>query len=126
MKLKIKVTKEILERSKNCKYNGKSDKTGTGANCAVALAVIDVFPDAWVNADSICPFFFNSFSKLIPLPYNARYFIYEFDKATAEERAKMREEEFELGVPDWVIERINIDEIKPLLENHPTLELITT
>lgn len=45
--LKITVTKEILEKSKNC-----GDAYGAGKNCAIALAVRDVFPMAWVGMDA--------------------------------------------------------------------------
>ena len=114
-KLKIKVTKDILERSKMC-------LTNVGYNCAVALAVRDIFPRAWVEDDCIMPVSVEQ--TKIPLPESATDFISKFDRYDAEERVNMPELEFEISIPDEVIEKINIEELKPLLQNHPTLQLI--
>lgn len=74
MKLKIKVTKDILERSKMC-------STMIGENCAIALAVRDIFPNAWVEEADIMPHFpKQNFSEYIPLPLSAKMFIEQFDK----------------------------------------------
>lgn len=115
VKLKISVTKEILEKSHNC------SETQVAMNCAIALAVRDIFPDACVGPIGIRPF---SNQIAITLPKNARQFIGQFDSSTPEERMEMSPITFEIEVPDEVIELINIDELKPLLQNHPTLELL--
>ena len=122
-KLKIKVTKDILERSKKCLSNCSITPT----NCAIALAVRDIFPDAYVD---LYVMYFDKKDVgdyLAPpaiLPINAVSFIQEFDSKSPSARVKMPEIEFEISIPDEVIEKINIDELRPLLQNHPTLELV--
>ena len=119
-KLKIKVTKDILERSKMC---GTNEGETVSQNCAVALAIRDIFPLAAVDGDNIWPNF-SLADELIPLPKDARVYIIEFDNTHPVERPCLPEIEFEIQIPDSVIEKINIEELKPLLENHPTLQLI--
>jgi hypothetical protein len=128
-KLKIKVTKEILKKSMYCGTKSESTELIV-KNCAVALAVRDIFPEACVASRYICPFGSRSNPMGpeydIELPQEASSFISRFDgyMAIPEMRLKMEEFEFEVEIPDIVIEQINIDEIKPLLENHPTLKLV--
>lgn len=123
MKLKIKVTKQILEKSKNC---GVTELNGfRGMSCAVALAVRDIFPEANIGAGEIWPFWPNQ-KVVIILPDNAKSFISRFDRTSPYGRTLINEMEFEIKIQNDVIDQINIDEIKPLLENHPTLELITS
>jgi|GEM_PF-5482904 hypothetical protein len=69
MRLKIKVTKEVLRKSAYC--------TGRAwENCAISVAICDVFPIADVMNEEIriggLPY--------ISLPQKARDFILEFDK----------------------------------------------
>ena len=127
-KLKIKVTKEILFKSQLCQQEGVSaGVNGVGANCAIALAVRDIFPYAWISDDNIDAYYFERGENRdfdIPLPKEAKEFISDFDKSTPEERVKMPEIEFEVDISDDVLQKINIDEVKELLKNHPTLELI--
>ena len=128
-KLKIRVTKEILERSKNCGGSGYLDLP-TNQNCAIALAIRDIFPTAVVEEQGI--FLEREFElgRLIngdfdiKLPKSATNFICTFDFNNADERVNMPEMEFEIEIHESIIEKINIEELKPLLENHPTLSLI--
>lgn len=120
-KLRITVTKEILEKTKHCSVFSQYSTT----NCAIACAVRDVFPTAKVWANHIAPFTDHGKYKSIRLPQEAQDFIEAFDDATAEERVMMKPISFEIEVPDEVIEKINIDELKPLLENHPTLAILS-
>ena len=127
-KLKIRVTKEILDRSKYC---GSSID-----NCAIAQAVRLIFPDACVSHQYIFPFSIPcsgttaeivaklGVENIIKLPEEAYCFICDFDRNSVEDRPRMRELEFEVEISDQIIEKINIEELKPLLENHPTLQLI--
>lgn len=115
-KLRITVTKEILEKSKNC----RPEFAFAVHNCAIALAVRDIFPTAEVNYD----FIGIEGLETIPLPEAAIDFIEKFDDANSLEREKMDPISFEIEIPDSVINQINIDELKPLLENHPTLQLV--
>lgn len=126
-KLKIKVTKEILEKSKHC---GTIPGVRVIDNCPVALAVRDIFPKASVIG-TIYPFGFDTKKyergikmETIPLTQEVRWFIVKFDEANPSERISLPELEFEVHIPDSIIEKINIDELRPLLINHPTLELV--
>ncbi len=118
--LKIKVTEEILRQSANC------DNSNKGANCAIALSVRTIFPNASVGTRTIYPFYNtdNCTIHFIELPEEAQDFIKSFDNKCSLDRVKMEELEFSIDIPDSVLETINIEEIKPLLINHPTLELI--
>lgn len=128
--LKIKVTKEILWRSRMC---GENDHL-MNSNCAIALSVRDVFPKALVEDKIIIPFptkevhYYlykeNDLSEVIELPKEATEFINAFDVASPDGRMAMPELEFEVEISDGVIDRINIDSLRPLLANHPTLQLI--
>lgn len=123
MKLKIKITKQILEESKMC---GVSNFIGrVGEHCAIALAVREIFPKAVVGRREINPF---GFSKGIPtiidLPDEATYFIDRFDRSTVEKRVALPEFEFEINIPEKVIESISLPEIEKIISNSETLELI--
>lgn len=117
-KLKISVTKEILEKSKMCGENSFIK----GFSCAVALAVQDIFPEAYVGHNIIKPFIESDFT--IPVPDKMYLFIIKFDGTAPDKRVDLSEETFEIQVPDNILEQINIDEIRHLLINHPTLELV--
>lgn len=131
-KLKIKVTKEILELSKFC---GVESKREIGANCAVALAVRDIFPWAWVFDNSIVVYrnqaevesmtigFMPNVQGIIFLPKKVSEYILEFDKTSPLNRPFMDEIEFEVEIPDNVLWMINIDEVKETLKASATLEL---
>jgi hypothetical protein len=122
MKLKIKVTKEILEKSKKC---GDGSLFKIGENCAIALAVRDIFPLAYVDSRKIHALgYCQNFETIIYLPQNARDFIDVFDSSIAEERAKMPEIEFEVELNEKVLNTINIDQAKEAIKNSTTLELI--
>ena len=136
MKLKIKVTKDVLEQSKMCGEG--DDLVGAqeiGKNCAIAVAINSIFPNTRVAndeilfyktlKDSIQPVFNQNMLKDgSPLPEIARRFIIDFDRATPDERVKMPELEFEIDVPDVVIDTLNIDDVKTILKSSPTMELI--
>lgn len=125
--LRIKVTKDILEKSKFCGGSFEIEND-IASNCAISISIRDVFPEAYVEYSGIYlskerrdkhfPF------PDIRIPTVARNFITAFDVKKPYQRVQMNEIEFEVEVPDEVIEKINIDEIRPLLLNHPTLELV--
>jgi hypothetical protein len=126
MKLKIKVTKKIIAESMFCNALNKK----IGENCAVALAIRDIFPNAWVCPNAIllrkntaC-----STDIIIYLPKSAAEFIATFDnlKPNPFERLKLPEFEFEIEIKDeWLEKLVNIDEVKELLKSHPNLELVS-
>lgn len=119
VQLTIKVTKEILERSKMCGVTEPMIST----NCAVALALRDIFPNVSVTSTQAL-IFSNDYGFLVPLPESAGRFVRLFDNTKPENRPRLPEIEFTIELPDMLVNRINIDEIRPLLVNHPTLTLI--
>lgn len=126
--LKIKVTKEILEKSKNCGYvkNFKwfpsySAFENHNSNCAFACAVNEIFPKTNVS----CHNMFTPYG-VISLTAEMKRFIGKFDYSTPEERMEFPEEEFEVSIPDNVIEKINIDEVQEVLKTVPHLELVNS
>ena len=115
---KIKVTKEILELSKAC---GAPDDVETiGDNCAIARAMKDIFPDAFVTGQDIYPFGIDEDNKLadlkITMPKIAQDFIIAFDTLceNPNSRPLLPEFEFDISIPDEIISQINIDEIRTL------------
>lgn len=125
-KLKIKVTKDILEKSKNC---GVSSACNVPANCAISLAMRDLFPHARVYGGGQIAFMGEKIYNInynSVLPTKAFEFMRHFDQLVdyPQMRPNLLELEFEVEIPDSVIEQINIEELKPLLINHPTLQLV--
>jgi hypothetical protein len=119
MRLKIFVTPEILERAKWCGEVG-----GLAAyNCAIALAVREIFPKASVTRHSIHPFDSPDFH--MPLPSAATAFISDFDVSTPKQRPDMPPIDFEIDVPDSVIEMIGIEEATEIIRKSETLEIVT-
>ena len=138
MKLKITVTKEIYEKSALC---GSGFYPGFVAdNCAVALAVRDVFPDASVGTKCISvPAGNGKTHHLMQLPEIAREMIGRFDDVTisigglvyrespeylalvTKMRCELPEFSFEIDVPEEVIESIDVSSV---YEGHPTLEFV--
>ena len=126
IKMKIKVTKEILKKSMWCHPNQGNCFVGT--SCAIALSVIDIFPDGYVGENSIFPFWGEN-NLEIKLPKEPIVFIESFDALVQNpiERLKLPELEFEIEIPDSVISQIgngNIDEVKTIIQNSETLELV--
>lgn len=122
VKMKVKVTKEILAKSVR----------DNGTECAIARSVRTVFPKAHIGKTVIFPFCNETEEKYwcetgrsyIDMPLDMQAFIKWFDGNTESEFTEEHEMEFEMEIPDHVLEMISLDEIRPLLENHPTLKLI--
>ena len=126
VQFKIKITKAILQSSKECGTNSQIEMIGK--NCAIAVSLMDIFPEVFVSGDYIYPFGFNEnnhFEDLkIQLPKVASDFIRVFDSLCAipNVRLILPEFEFELSIPDEIISRIDIDEIRRLT-SAPRLQL---
>lgn len=116
---KISVTKEKIEKCKNC--GNENDEHEIGRDCAIALALIDIFPDAYVTNYYIYPFgigYEKEETLKIPLPLITQQFIKLFDSFSTvpQLRLLLPEFEFTIEVHDEVIEHINIDEVRELIE----------
>jgi hypothetical protein len=118
MKLTIKITKEVLERSKMCGI--VREKISHARYCGIAVAVNGIFPGAIVKYQYII---LPIILEAIALPDSATEFICEFDRSTPEERTQMHPFSFEIDVPDSVIERIGIEEARAIIAKSETLEL---
>jgi hypothetical protein len=117
--LKIGITKQIIEQCKHC--GNENGKQVIGENCAVAIALTDIFPNVYVTGDHILPFgidYENQQDIKITLPVIARQFIKLFDGfcLTPKLRLLLPEFEFTIDIPDEVVEQINIDDVKKLFE----------
>lgn len=126
VKLRIDITKDLLNRAKDCKATLPG---GFSKNCAIALGIIDVLPDACVNELDGINFVKKEEGHEVyyahsGLPIEAQDFIDSFDSLPPEERVKMEPFSFEIEVPDEVVNRISLDELKESLINHPTLSLV--
>lgn len=118
MKLKIKVTKEVIKQAMWC---GTIQAMGdTARNCAVAIAIRDIFPEACVGEDNL--YITERELRGIPIPFEAERFIQCFDnlRVQPEFRLCMNPMEFDLDIPNWAIDQINIE----ALEACPTMELV--
>jgi hypothetical protein len=120
MKILIKVTKEVLERSKFC----KSGQISTTTNCGIAVAVRDLFPNAEIQVytANLLGEEFTSLNDLVGLPSEATHFIHLFDSLDAHSRVQMEPFSFEIEVPEFVIQTIGIGQIYKVLSESKTLE----
>ena len=119
LQLKIEITKDIIAHCKNC--GNENNGHEIGQNCAVAFALIDIFPDVYVTNYYIFPFgieYEKEQTLKIPLPIIAQQFIKLFDgfRLTPKLRLLLPEFEFTIDIHDEVIEQINIDEVKELIK----------
>lgn len=123
MTILIKITKEVLEKTKFC----GTDSAPVIENCAIAYAVREIFPNAKVGWDivkGIRDYSILVFGEVIPLPPNARNFISVFDSASVQTRVNLPEFSFEITIPPSVLERISIGEAYRVLSESKTLELV--
>jgi len=120
---KIAITKEIIEHCKNCGTGNEAHKIEK--NCAIAFALVDIFPNVYVAGYYIFPFGIETEKEKdikIPIPVIAQQFIKLFDGfcLTPKLRLLLPEFEFTIDVPDEVVEQINIDEVRELIEGVAT------
>jgi hypothetical protein len=125
--LKISITKEILEQSKYCSTNDKYANVA-GENCAIANALKYIFPEVYVTGNYIYPFAFNNeyiYKHLcIKMPKIAKDFIRVFDSLCQMPNARLLlpEFEFEISIPDEIIEQIDIEDVKKTVQEGLTFD----
>lgn len=112
MKILIKVTKELIIKSKYC------DPFRSMFSCPIALAIEKLLPESLVSNYVI----FGNYK--IQLPTIAIKFIKNFDQASPEERLKLEPIEFEIDLPEELINEIGISEVEEVLSTSKTLEMI--
>ena len=116
---KIAITKEIIAQCKNCGTGNEPHRIEN--NCAIAFALANIFPEVYVTNLSIFPFGIYGDRQediKIPIPLIAQQFIKLFDgfRLTPKLRLLLPAFEFTIDIPDEVIEQINIDEVRELIE----------
>ena len=114
VQFKIRITKEIIEHCKNC--GAENGPQNIGRNCAVAFALQDIFPNAYVTNYYIFPFGIDiekGKEIKMALPVIAQQFIKLFDGfyPTPKLRLLLPEFEFTIDIADEVIREINIEEV---------------
>ena len=119
VQFKIRITKDIIEQCKNC--GATNDQFEISRNCAIALALQDIFPEVYVTNYYIFPLGISDETRKdvkIFLPVVAQQFIKLFDgfSLMPNLRLLLPEFEFTIDVPDEVIDEINIDEIIELIK----------
>jgi len=119
VQFKIAITKEIIAHCKNCGTGNEVHRIEN--TCAIAFALADIFPKVHVSNVFIFPFGTNGNKEndiKIPLPLIAQQFIKLFDgfRITPRLRLLLPEFDFTIDVPDEVIEQINIDDVRELIE----------
>jgi hypothetical protein len=124
MKIKIKVTKDVLKRSQFC---GRG--TAVSTNCAIAVASQEFFPGCAVTYDTmgepIIRYLLVNVGWIgILLPPIAERFMKTFDESHPKQRITMPESAFEIEVPEEVIQSIGISEAYRILSESKTLELV--
>jgi len=121
MKIKISITKEVLQRSMLCGVeNANGGYTTISDNCAVSVALRDVFGFVQTTHDYIIMYKFNH--EMVSLPQIASDFITKFDRLvdSPEKRLDLPETDFEIDIPSSIIDQINIENI----HKSATLELV--
>lgn len=141
MKITVKITKEILRKSMWCghwiennlekpiDWNGEQGVPAT--NCAIALAIIEIFPMSMVCTDRMIYVYDRPIKRdvvsdaryAIGLPLVASEFIEDFDRLEPEHRADLSPFSFEMDIPEELINEIGIEEATKIIERSETLEL---
>lgn len=120
MKIRIDVTRELLEKSKNCDF-------ADGRNCAIALAVRDLLPNVLVATTEIIidPDLTIGSPNIViaKLPREASRFIERFDCYDPLTRMSMDPISFDVNLDIDKLD-ISIDEINKILSTSTTLSLV--
>ena len=94
-------------------------------NWPIAFALADIFPKVYVTNYCIFPFGIDGDKEKdikIPMPVIAQQFIKLFDgfRFSPRLRLMLPEFEFTIDIPDEVIEQININDVRELIEKADT------
>ena len=123
IKLKVKVTKEILKKSMTCGCFSPK----VAANCAVALAIREIFPEATVGYTGFRPFHKNKWGVFSG--HDGERFIIQFDslRRTPEKRLELPETVVTLDITDEIIDHLStmIPNYEEVVNAQPHLELVT-
>ncbi len=114
--MRIHITKDVLKRSMLCEDQVHNQ------NCAIALAIRDIFPRACVWVSCIA----EDDIEIIQLPVEAQKFIRAFDSLSKNPSARLDlpEFSFDIEVPEEVVNSIGLSEVEKILKESKTLELV--
>lgn len=134
MKILIKVTKEIIEKTEMCGYEPHIRRLSAGerakhqvTHCQIAEAIREIFPYAkvsimFITVDGRLPF---GGHNLIELPPFATRQIRQFDESIPLSRSLMEPYSFTIDVnPDYFIKNVGLGEVYKILSESKTLELV--
>lgn len=129
MRIKIKVTKELLQKAVLCGTECDTHprrREGKGVNCVVALAIQEILPNAYIGTYSVfshsrC----NDDDILCNLPSCVTEFIIHFDSLSGHPslRLLMDEFDFEIDLPERAFDGVNLSEVYKILSESKILEL---
>jgi len=116
---KIQVTEEIIHQCKDAGVPGEAEVLGNV--CPIATTIKDMFPDVYVANEYLFPYGQKSTLK-IKLPQIARNFINLFDSLCMmpNVRLKIPAFEFEIEIPEEVIEKVSIENVMADYTNNNT------
>lgn len=135
MILEIIVSSEVIKASSLCGFDNNGNAAPfkvlpldrqPATNCAIALAVRDIFPEADIGEEMIYPFGSGDRSrdtKQIPMPYEAVSFIEKFDVSTPGRRGSMKPFSFKIDIPDHIIDDIPLPDINKIINESKTLKI---
>lgn len=128
MRIKINVTKEILEKSMYCPMIGNctvEQHELIRTNCAFSVAWRELFPDAkvWHSCTWLTPNY--TVVNQVRHSDEVSLYIQKFDKCLSfEERLTLPEASFEFDIPDSAIDSIGLQELETILSKSVNLELV--
>jgi len=133
MKLRIKITKEVLETTKTCglacSSNSlklkSSETTKQGENCAVTYIFRELFPTCITGMDAIYTEYGEKAITIAHLPVSVSEFIQLFDTSSPNKRARIKPFDFEIELTEEALELITIEEVVEVLKTSTTLEWCT-
>jgi len=122
IKLKVKVTKKILKES----MMFRCPSLEVTSNCAVALAIREIFPEATVGYVIFRPFHKNKWGLISE--HDGEHFITQFDqlRETPEKRLDLPETVVTLDITDEIIDHLStmIPNYEEVVNAQPHLELV--
>lgn len=138
MKLLIKVTKDIIEKSSGCPvlrtYSSDDKKSYSKQNCMVSLAVREIFPHALTTTyfeldglvGAIYPFGDEKDDiTSIDIPHKVVQIINRFDTMSSYRRLREIDPfEFVVDLPDAVIDKIGLAEVDRILSTSTSLSKV--
>lgn len=114
MNLKIKITRKVLIKSMFCR------DVNLRHECAIAVAIKKIFPNSEVRESWI-----RIGDYRMELPLKAKQFMSDFDWSFFVLRPFLSTLDFDVEIPQELIDEIGINEVNEILSKSSTLERCT-